>query len=97
MNAKWLNANTKKCPKCHQGIEKTYGCNWMTCFSCKHGFCWLCMGDFAAHSVGAYGTHGAQCNNLDAVKAKGREQFMVENDYNAAELDTLQNTLKKYE
>ena len=58
MNAKWLNANSKKCPKCKVPIEKSYGCNWMTCHSCKHGFCWLCLGDEAAHP-GRAGNHAA--------------------------------------
>ena len=72
MNAKWLNANSKKCPKCKVPIEKTYGCNWMSCSGCKHGFCWLCLGDEAAHP-GRAGNHALQCNNADEVKRKGRE------------------------
>uniref|UniRef100_A0A1I7U101 RBR-type E3 ubiquitin transferase n=1 Tax=Caenorhabditis tropicalis TaxID=1561998 RepID=A0A1I7U101_9PELO len=40
---KWLNANTKDCPTCQTPIEKTGGCNHMTCQKCKKHFCWLCL------------------------------------------------------
>lgn len=30
-NVQWLQANTKRCPKCHKNIEKNQGCNHMTC------------------------------------------------------------------
>jgi len=30
--------NVVKCPKCSVNIEKSYGCNMMTCTSCKHTF-----------------------------------------------------------
>lgn len=75
MNAKWLNANSKKCPKCKAPCEKIGGCNWMTCLTCTHGFCWLCLGDKSDHP-GMSGPHPAQCNNVEEVKRKGREAFM---------------------
>ena len=56
LNLAWINANSKACPKCGFAIEKTYGCNWMTCSNCRHGFCWLCLGDAAAHP-GRAGNH----------------------------------------
>jgi len=46
---KWLNVHTKDCPKCHSAIEKNGGCNHMTCRSCKHEFCWICMGHWNHH------------------------------------------------
>lgn len=51
--ANWLNANTKDCPKCHTAIEKNGGCNHMTCrsVSCKHEFCWICMGNWIGHTA----------------------------------------------
>lgn len=36
--------NVKKCPKCGFHIEKTEGCNHMSCTRCQHQFCWLCGG-----------------------------------------------------
>eukprot|EP01107_Rhizomastix_libera_P014561 TRINITY_DN471_c0_g2_i2.p1 TRINITY_DN471_c0_g2~~TRINITY_DN471_c0_g2_i2.p1 ORF type:complete len:377 (+),score=95.05 TRINITY_DN471_c0_g2_i2:409-1539(+) len=42
----WKNLHTKQCPHCHVPIEKNQGCNHMTCRSCHHEFCWLCLGDY---------------------------------------------------
>lgn len=40
----------QKCPKCNNGIEKTGGCNHMTCRrdvgGCGAEFCWLCLADY---------------------------------------------------
>lgn len=41
-NNAWKAENTKKCPKCHVDTEKNDGCNHMTCYQCKTGWCWLC-------------------------------------------------------
>ncbi|XP_057677466.1 E3 ubiquitin-protein ligase RNF14 isoform X2 [Corythoichthys intestinalis] len=40
----WLNENCKNCPYCGTNIQKVDGCNKMTCTSCRHYFCWLCLG-----------------------------------------------------
>jgi hypothetical protein len=34
---------TKACPNCAKPIEKNEGCLHMTCFGCRHEFCWVCM------------------------------------------------------
>ena len=55
--ARWVQVNTKKCPKCLWPIEKNGGCNHMTCRrkECGHDFCWLCLGPYRGHtSCGAY-------------------------------------------
>ena len=40
--AKYIKANTKKCPKCQTPIEKNGGCNHITCRHCRYQWCWLC-------------------------------------------------------
>lgn len=41
----WLDAHRGKCcPNCGEGIEKDGGCAHMTCRSCRHEFCWRCLG-----------------------------------------------------
>uniref|UniRef100_A0A7E4VR74 RBR-type E3 ubiquitin transferase n=1 Tax=Panagrellus redivivus TaxID=6233 RepID=A0A7E4VR74_PANRE len=63
----WLNANTKDCPKCHVTIEKDGGCNHMTCRSqtCKHEFCWMCLGPWKPHGSGWY-----SCNRYEDGSSK---------------------------
>ena len=47
----WMKLNTQDCPKCGWPIEKNQGCNAMRCAKCNHEFCWICLGDSAAHGV----------------------------------------------
>uniref|UniRef100_A0A1I8A827 RBR-type E3 ubiquitin transferase n=1 Tax=Steinernema glaseri TaxID=37863 RepID=A0A1I8A827_9BILA len=42
-NEKWIQANSKKCPRCRFGIERSFGCNKMQCTKCNCNFCWLCL------------------------------------------------------
>jgi ariadne-1 len=62
--ANWIMVNTKQCPKCTKRIEKNQGCNHMTCSQCHHHFCWICMGDWSAH------TDYYNCNRMDKDKSK---------------------------
>eukprot|EP00964_Phaeocystis_antarctica_P112931 scaffold77049_cov100-Phaeocystis_antarctica.AAC.2 len=58
----WLMSNTKTCPKCCTSIEKNGGCNHITCKngSCKHEWCWVCLGPWKDHSGSYYA-----CNKYD--------------------------------
>ena len=67
---KWIEANTKECPNCHQKIEKSIGCNYMLCDKrvggCGHAFCYVCETDWSKHSQDHF-----KCNKYtDAVKNK---------------------------
>ncbi|KAJ7706433.1 hypothetical protein B0H17DRAFT_629154 [Mycena rosella] len=42
LNKKWLAASTMACPGCSLNIEKSLGCNHMTCARCKMHFCYRC-------------------------------------------------------
>jgi hypothetical protein len=56
----------KPCPKCKTLLEKTMGCNHMTCTGCNTHLCWVCMKDFGisgrqavyAHMSDAHGGIG---------------------------------------
>ena len=64
---KWIIRNTKKCPNCKVPVQKNGGCNHISCGSCGHGFCWLCLGDKETH--GGTDAHIRQCNSIeDAIK-----------------------------
>ncbi|KAJ1519383.1 hypothetical protein ONE63_004675 [Megalurothrips usitatus] len=39
----WIRGNSKSCPHCQAAIEKSDGCNKMTCWKCNTFFCWICM------------------------------------------------------
>ncbi|KAH0948658.1 hypothetical protein HN011_002018 [Eciton burchellii] len=42
MSENWINDNSHNCPHCKTAIEKSDGCNKMTCSHCGTYFCWLC-------------------------------------------------------
>lgn len=46
-----LMATVRVCPGCRQGIEKSGGCNHMTCRECKMQFCWDCSKPWQGHTV----------------------------------------------
>ncbi|KAH9897001.1 hypothetical protein C8Q73DRAFT_437392 [Cubamyces lactineus] len=39
--------DVKDCPSCKVPIERTAGCNHMTCVSCKVHICWVCLATFS--------------------------------------------------
>ena len=60
---------TKQCPKCRTAIEKNDGCDHMTCKSCSHEFCWLCLADYAPIRQQGNHTHRAECAHFRAIGA----------------------------
>ncbi|XP_053598157.1 E3 ubiquitin-protein ligase RNF14 [Microplitis demolitor] len=42
MSENWINSNSRNCPHCNTAIEKSDGCNKMTCGRCNTYFCWVC-------------------------------------------------------
>ena len=55
----------KRCPKCHHGIEKTDGCDHMTCQKraggCGYEFCWLCLADYNKIRQNGNTSHKPSC------------------------------------
>jgi len=70
-NVKWMQANTKKCPKCNSHIEKNGGCMHMTCRKCHHEFCWLCRKDWRGHTA---------CNKSDSVVSEEKSAERAKNE-----------------
>ncbi|KAH3757519.1 E3 ubiquitin-protein ligase RNF14 [Pelomyxa schiedti] len=56
----WARTHSKPCPRCHCAIEKNGGCNHMTCRSCSHQFCWLCLGNYDGNHFG----EGGPCEGM---------------------------------
>ena len=46
----WIKSNSKSCPNCKANIEKSHGCNKMTCTHCSNHFCWLCEALLSKHN-----------------------------------------------
>ncbi|KAK0093349.1 hypothetical protein PV326_013774 [Microctonus aethiopoides] len=42
MSENWIHNNSHNCPHCNAAIEKSDGCNKMTCGRCNTFFCWTC-------------------------------------------------------
>jgi len=64
LNEKILTSSTMMCPGCKIRIEKSMGCNHITCLKCKQHFCYLCgqkidstnpYGHFSNMGSGCYG------------------------------------------
>ena len=86
---RWIEANTKECPHCHQKIQRSQGCNYMLCDKkaggCGHAFCYVCETDWAKHSQDHF-----NCNKYtDAVKNKEKRAKQIQFE--------LDRDLKKYE
>ena len=41
-NKKWLDERTRACAGCGVRVEKSHGCNHMTCGRCGAHFCYRC-------------------------------------------------------
>ena len=89
----WIATNTKPCPRCKSPIEKTYGCNHMSCRQCRYEFCWLCMGGADVHP-GSLGGHFMPCNSIRDVEAKNRTEHMP--DKNAKAVTTESKRIRYY-
>ena len=48
----------KECPKCKSKIEKSEGCNHMSCSRCNYQFCWLCLKKYSQNHYKSYNLFG---------------------------------------
>ncbi|KAI9105291.1 hypothetical protein DFS34DRAFT_2857 [Phlyctochytrium arcticum] len=59
---------TRSCPSCTVTIEKTDGCDHITCASCSAHFCWRCAAPFSEHVIYE---HIYTCSGDDAYREHG--------------------------
>ncbi|KIK71274.1 hypothetical protein GYMLUDRAFT_211354 [Collybiopsis luxurians FD-317 M1] len=60
----WLADSAATCPGCNIHIEKSVGCNHMTCTKCKQHFCYRCGAKLQASSpYQHFSTPGTSCYN----------------------------------
>lgn len=81
MNKKWLEDSTMACPGCHVHVEKSLGCNHMTCSKCGQHFCYRCGAKlFAGDPYKHFSTPGLSCYSklFDFQSAEDNEWQPVE-------------------
>ena len=71
----WIKLRTKKCPQCQTPIEKNKGCMHMTCRTCSHDFCWLCMKDWSKHGSETGGFYRCNMYNPDDEDVKSKSKM----------------------
>lgn len=81
---KWIQVNTKDCPKCNTFIEKNGGCNHMTCRKCGFEFCWICLGDWTRHSNNYNCSYYVpkDCDKKDSVRLNLERYMFHQNLFN---------------
>ncbi|KZT74831.1 hypothetical protein DAEQUDRAFT_700902 [Daedalea quercina L-15889] len=61
-NKQWLDSSTMSCPSCQVHVEKSLGCNHMTCTKCKTHFCYRCGDKLQANDPYVhFSTPGHRC------------------------------------
>ena len=61
----YVEENAQKCPNCNTAIEKSEGCNKMTCYKCGTFFCYLCGARLPrANPYSHYNSLQSDCNGL---------------------------------
>ncbi|XP_065178530.1 E3 ubiquitin-protein ligase RNF14-like [Sycon ciliatum] len=64
ISEEWLTENSKACPSCGSHIQKTEGCNKMTCRRCRNNFCWMCLANLNRHNpYSHFSQQGSPCYN----------------------------------
>ena len=91
---KWIEANTKECPNCHQKIEKSKGCNYMLCNKqfggCGHAFCYVCEAEWTKDSK-----HHFYCNNN--IKEVRKKKIKAQKLKEELEIELIEEEFLKME
>ena len=92
----WLAGNSKPCPKCSAPIERTEGCNHMTCQRCKHEFCWMCHGEWKLHSNATGGYFRCYRDEAKSYQSK-LDTDLAKIKENSSAAERLANFSSQYE
>ena len=76
----WILANSKQCPNkgCNRRIERSSGCNHMTCAKCSHHFCWMCLGNWSEHGEKTGGWY--KCNRFNEADPETAKRIKEASD-----------------
>jgi len=83
-NEGWIASNTQMCPRCRAPIQKTAGCNHMTCTVCSNHFCWVCMRPWQEHSLETGGAYrctlvsSAPTGSTENLPAPPTSEFLIQ-------------------
>ncbi|XP_077981091.1 E3 ubiquitin-protein ligase RNF14-like [Glandiceps talaboti] len=98
LTKKTIKETSVPCPGCHVRIEKSMGCNYMTCSRCRVHFCWLCQ-----RQINGYDHFGDSCQTFDingdymAPRPQPiRQRELAQGAQDVAEVLTLHPEKKKY-
>eukprot|EP01124_Arcella_intermedia_P000217 TRINITY_DN10115_c0_g1_i1.p1 TRINITY_DN10115_c0_g1~~TRINITY_DN10115_c0_g1_i1.p1 ORF type:complete len:1098 (-),score=293.89 TRINITY_DN10115_c0_g1_i1:30-3323(-) len=56
-SVRWLLKFTQDCPKCGAPIQKNGGCNHMSCKTCRHQYCWVCLENWESSHYSCTNSH----------------------------------------
>ena len=91
-SAAFINRISKPCPRYYAKIEKTSGCNHMTCRECHCDWCWLCGQDITVNGVTEHFStttairNPSPCTGLQFLLVEGYERMPDDDPELAAEL-----------
>eukprot|EP00927_Polykrikos_kofoidii_P022822 TRINITY_DN21186_c0_g1_i3.p1 TRINITY_DN21186_c0_g1~~TRINITY_DN21186_c0_g1_i3.p1 ORF type:complete len:783 (-),score=141.76 TRINITY_DN21186_c0_g1_i3:267-2420(-) len=69
LSEEYLREHTQICPGCGAAIQRTQGCNQMTCRVCSKNFCYVCGRPWEEHRLPGGGFNHYDCSNGPARNA----------------------------
>ena len=71
--------DVKACPQCQATIERSEGCNHMTCTRCKYQFCWLCSRKYGKHHFAPWNLRGCPGLQDGSMSCIGNDKILCFN------------------
>jgi len=99
LSYEYLTQHTSPCPVCSSPIQKTEGCNHMTCFTCMTHFCYLCgawldrADPYAHFSDQKAECYGRLFDLVDGDDAGGNARFAGARGYEALALQAARDII----